>query len=330
MSQLRQDLISGDWVLVAPGRAARPKFLDTERPARKPSLKSTCVFEEPFLKAHDAWPPKMAFPNEKRWEIIVIPNKFPAVAPGDTCSIEQREGLYTSRTAVGEHDLIVTRDHNKNLVDLTPKLAEQVITTFQMLCKRSAKDSCALYSVPFWNWGVAAGSSVWHPHYQFLSLPIIPAHSARSLSGANAYFKKKHRCGRCDIIHFEQKEKVRVIAENANAIALAPYASKLPFEVRVMPKKHESYFFRSSSKTIRDVTNILQKVLGSMKKNMNDPDLNAFIHEAPLDNKSHTYHHWHIEIIPRVSTPAGFELSTGIYINTAEPEMVARTLRAGK
>lgn len=330
MSELRQDLISGDWIVLAPSRAGRPNFLDKKRPARTPALKSDCPFEESFLRAHGDWPPLAAFPNEKQWKVVVIPNKYPALASVSVCSVPLREGIYAARTGVGEHDLILTRDHRKNFPALSPSDAAEVLTIFQDLCARSAKDPCAIYAVPFWNWGPLAGASVWHPHYQFLSLPVVPPHSARSLAGAAAYFKKNHRCAQCDIIRFERAEKrvgkTRIIAENADAIAVAPYASKLPFEVRIMPKRHEVYFYKSRVQTIRGIAGLTQNILHMMKKKLNDPDVNVFIHESPLDGKTHDYHHWHIEILPRLTTPAGFELSTGVYINITPPETVPAIL----
>jgi UDPglucose--hexose-1-phosphate uridylyltransferase len=338
MSELRQDLVSGDWVIIAPGRAARPQFLDVKRPARKPSPRVTCPFEESFLRKNGDWANRIAFPGLRMSDVFVVPNKYPALAPAAVCSTPLSDGIYTMRSGVGEHDLIITRDHSKNFAELKPRVAEEVFVAFQKLCRRALNDPCTIYAVPFWNWGPLAGASVWHPHYQFLSLPVIPAHSARSIAGAAEYAKKKHECARCEIIQFErsvqrnkkQNQKSRIIAENAGAIAIAPYASKLPFEIRVMPKRHGSYFYKASPTVIRDTVRIVQEVLQKLKKNLNDPDLNAFIHEAPLDGKSHHYHHWHIEIIPRVSTPAGFELSTGIYINSSAPEAAAATLRARK
>ena len=319
-------------MVIAPGRAARPHFLDIKRPARKPSLKSDCVFEESFLKKTGVWPPLFAFPNEKKWKLIVIPNKYPALtqAAPNLCSVTMDEGIYHARTGVGVHNLLVTRDHSKNFSKLEPALAEELVVQMQKLCKAALEDPCAIYAVPFWNWGVLAGASVWHPHYQFISLPIVPVHSARSMAGSAAYFKRYHRCVRCDIIKFERKEKVRIIAENSGAIAFVPYASKFPFEVRIMPKAHQTFFHQSSRALIRDTTALVQQVTARMEKYLNDPDINVFIHESPLDGKPHNHQHWHFEIIPRVSTPAGFELSTGIYINTTAPETTAKILRGEK
>lgn len=329
MSELRQDLISGDWVVIAPGRAVRPHFLDVKRPARKPGLKSLCPFENP--KQTGNWPPLFIYPNEAKWRIIVLRNKYPALEEHvDECSLLFNEGIYAARTGVGEHELIITRDHYKNFSEIDLGTASEVLSVFQNQCKRVVADPCTIYAIPFFNWGVTAGASVWHPHYQFLSLPIVPAHSDRSLRGAETYYKKHKRCGRCDVIAFEKKEKKRVIDENEYAIAIAPYASKYQFEISILPKRHSSYFYKTSLAAIRGVASLLQTVMRRMKKTLNDPDLNVFIHEAPLNGKSHDYHHWHIEMIPRVTVPAGFELSTGIFINAVEPEKAVTILHDKK
>jgi UDPglucose--hexose-1-phosphate uridylyltransferase len=328
MSELRQDLTSGDWVLLAPARAARPKFLDAKKKPRKPTPKNACPFED--LKKSGNWPPTFVYPNEKKWEIAVIPNKYPAIERGPVCSMPFRHGIYHARTAVGTHSLLVTRDHNKHFIDLAPASAKKVFDVLQALHGVAAKDKCAAYVSSFYNYGPAAGASLWHPHYQILTLPIIPPHAAHSLHGANDYFKKYGRCVRCDIIKIERKKKVRVIAESAHAIAIAPYASKRPFEVSILPKKHWPSFRETSSAALRDIALTLQSAMRSVKKNLNDPDLNFFVHDTPLDHKDYRHHHWHIEVMPRVSVDAGFEFSTGIEINIVDPDHAAAILRGKK
>ena len=325
MSELRQDLTSGDWVLVAPGRAARPKFLDKKKTARKPSPKSTCPFED--LKKSGNQPLILALPNEKNWRFAVIPNRYPAIERGSVCSVPFRQGIYHARTAVGTHRLLITRDHNKHFVDLSARDAEKVFEVFQMLHAEAAKDRCAAYVSSFYNYGPDAGASIWHPHYQILSLPIIPPHNVRSLRGSNEYFKKFGRCVRCDIIKVERRKKTRVVAENEHALALAPYASRRPFEVSVLPKKHWASFRETSPAAVRGVARALQSALRMMKKNVHDPDLNFFVHDTPLDHKDYRHHHWHIEVIPKTSLEAGFEFSTRIDINVVDPDNAAAILR---
>ncbi len=347
MSELRQDPISGDWVLIAPGRAARPDQFLKKNPKRKPAPKSACPFED--LRKSGNWPPLMVYPRTKReagnsprktsrygvgtspdaehWQIALIPNKYPALTHGPICAALFRDGMYWAKTGIGSHNLLVTRDHNKGFADLDPKIAAKVFEILQEWHKKAAQDKCIAYTASFFNWGPSAGASIGHPHYQILSLPIVPPHNARSLRHAEQYFKKNHRCVRCDVIKEELKQKKRIVAKNKNAVAIVPYAAKKPFEMSILPRKHIPYFRKTPTETTRGMALLLQAVLMKMKRNLHDPDLNFFIHDAPTDPGKYGYHHWHIEVVPKISSPAGFELSTGIDINVVEPEAAAKILR---
>lgn len=327
MSEFREDPVSGDWVLIAPGRASRPSFLTAKRRIRKATPKSTCPFEHPEETGN--WPPLLAYPDEKHWNVMVVPNKYPALIHQDVCSVPFHYGMYLARTGVGDHDLVITRDHRKNFADLAPAAAREVFKVFQARCFAALKNPCTTYVIPFFNWGPNAGASVGHPHYQIVAAPIIPGHSAHSMANAAAYYKRHGRCVRCDVITMERKERVRIVAENRHAIALAPYASKIPFEVSIMTKAHHPFFYKTPDAVTGDVAALLQLTMKRLKAHANDPDLNFFIHEAPVDEREHRYHHWHVEVLPRLTVPAGFEFSTGIYINIVPPEL-ATAILAGK
>ncbi len=324
MSELRQDPISGDWVIIAPSRNARPHYLDKKKTKRKPTPKSECPFED-LEASHNQ--PIALYPNDRKWRIAVIPNKYPAFAHENQCATPIRDGIYELMEGVGEHVLIITRNHNKNFADLDLDEATDVFKVFQDRYRIASKDPCVRYATAFYNFGPGGGASVWHPHYQFMAMPAIPSHSTRSLENTEKYFKKNRRCLRCDVIAFERKKKARVFAENGHAIALAPYASKLPFEFGILPKKHFASFAETPESVIRATAELVQLAMKQLKKNMNDPDLNFFIHSTSIDGHPYPHHHWHIEIFPRISTPAGFEFSTGMYINTVEPENAVKILR---
>ena len=337
MSELRQDIISGDWVILAPGRAARPKFLDEKKKARTPSPKAACPFEN--LEKSGNWPPILVYPGKdllnNKWKIAVIRNKYPALIPSNVCSTPTKHGMYHGMTGIGAHNLIITHDHYKNFADLEPAMAAKLLETIQTCHMLAAEDRCAEYVSSFFNWGPGSGASIWHPHYQVLVLPMVPAHTVHSLRGAHRYFEKHKRCVRCDMIKSEKKEKTRIIEENKYAIAFAPYASKHPLEVAILPKKHESSFRGASKAVIAGTAELLQSVMKRIKKYANDPDLNFFVHDAPLTHgnyrhRDYRYHHWHIEVIPKISTAAGFELSTWIDINTVDPDHAAAILRGKK
>jgi UDPglucose--hexose-1-phosphate uridylyltransferase len=330
MSELRQDIVSGDWVLIAPKRASRPSFSDEKKKPRKHSPQSTCPFED--LEASGEWPPLIAYPYGKDWEIAVVPNKYPMIVEGKQGERSKlfRRGIYQLRTAVGSHWLLITRDHNRHFGELSDAEAGRVFEVFREAHEMSIKDSAAAYVASFYNYGPTAGASIWHPHYQIVTLPIIPAHTAHSLQGAREYFKKNKRCVRCDVIKTERRAGIRVVAENEHAIALAPYASMDPFEVNVLPKRHWPSFRETSPEALHDAALMLRDVLNKIKVRLGDPDLNFFIHDTPLDHKDRHYHHWHIEVIPRLKIDAGFEFSTGIGVNPIDPDDAAAILRGEK
>jgi UDPglucose--hexose-1-phosphate uridylyltransferase len=234
-----------------------------------------------------------------------------------------------SSMGVGYHDVVVTRDHEKNLTDLPPK---KVFDIFDILRKRFlmlAEDDCIHYVSALHNWGPSAGASIYHPHYQIFALPIIPPDVHHSLEGSKKYFKKHRRCVHCEILAYEKGEKKRIIAENEHAVALAPYTSRRPFEVRIFPKKHFPFFEKTTDAELRGCALMLQSVLARIRKYLRDPDLNFYIHTGPLKSqKSYSHYHWHIEIIPNIPPPpAGFEMGTGIDINTVTPEKTAAILK---
>jgi UDPglucose--hexose-1-phosphate uridylyltransferase len=326
MSEFRKDIVSGDWIVMAPERSNRPHGIKEAAKKRKPSPRRTCPFEHPERTGN--WPPIHQWPKRGPWQILLIPNKYPALQHGDECAVEEREGVYSRMEGVGWHDLVVTRDHVKDFPKLTPRVAAQVLAMFQERYRDARKNDCLQYVSAFGNWGASAGASLFHPHYQLLSLPIIPPHVGRALRGSERYFRKHKRCAHCDIIAEERKRGTGLIAENAHAVALAPFASRDPYSVKIFPKRHESRFGSADAKTLRAVAALLQKVLGRVERRLGDPDYNFFIHSAPLhDAAKHHHYHWHMEVEPKISVDAGFELSTGIEINIVSPEQAAKLLR---
>ncbi len=328
MSELREDPVSGDWIILAPERAKRPEQLVKRAAPRVIAPKNSCPFED--LSASGNWPPVALYPAApKPWKIAVIPNKYPALSHIKGCAMDMLQGVYHAKTGVGEHELVVTRDHRKNVGELDPATARELFSMVQARHRALAEDPCNAYISTFFNWGRAAGASISHPHYQILALPIVPPHATRSLYGAERYHKKHRRCVRCDIIANEQKKKERVVKENRHAIAIAPYASKRPFEVSIFPRRHTPYFSKTSAAAMGDVVAILQAVMKSMKRRLHDPDLNFFIHDAPVDGRAYAYHHWHLEVVPTnvISPPGGFEVSTIININVVDPAKAAAILK---
>lgn len=324
-SEFRQDLVSGDWVVIAPKRLNRPdQFKRKEK--RIISPKKNCPFEDPQKSGHDK--PSLVYPSFRKWLIQVVPNKYSVLAHGKVCPHNGLKGPYSIMDGIGVHDVVITKDHYKNFSHLDKKIAIELFKIFQKRYKMIIKEDCMKYFFAFHNWGPKAGASIFHPHYQILSLPIIPPDVSRSLDGSKKYFKEHKRCVHCDMIKFELKERKRIVYENKEAVVFTPFVAKEPFELRIFPKKHNPCFASSSDKLITGIVDVLQVVLKKLEKHLGDPDYNFFIHTAPIGNeKNHSYYHWHIEILPKFSIAAGFEIGTGIEITVVDPDEAARILR---
>lgn len=325
MSDLRQDPVSGDWIIVAAERNNRPLEAPKKSP-RKPTPKNKCPFED--LEKSGNGPVILRYPASGDWRAVIVPNKYPAVLHKNVCAAEFYDGFYKMKSGVGRHEILITRDHEKNIAHLGLKDGLEVFVLLQERYRAFVLDECLEYASTFFNWGFEAGASIYHPHFQIISLPILPPDVAHSLYGSLRYFEKNKRCVHCDILKYELKLGARIVAEDENALAMAPFVSRSPYEVRIFPKKHRPFFEAMPENELQSVVVILQKVLRQMEKKLNDPDLNFFIHTAPIHNQEdYQYYHWHLEILPKITSIAGFELGTGVDVNVVNPDVAAKMLR---
>jgi UDPglucose--hexose-1-phosphate uridylyltransferase len=327
-SEFRQDIVSGDWVLIAPGRKKRPHDLVSKEKRNPPPPLEKCPFEDPQGSGNER--PSIIRPeNSKNWRIQVIPNLYPAVS-SDKAVIPSvfSNGPYFYMPGAGYHDIVITRDHYKNFAALSLPEALEVLSVIQERYKMIAEDPRIAYVSIFHNWGPTAGASIYHPHYQIISIPVVPPDVSHSLHGSERYYSENGKCAHCAIIEKENQGKKRVIFENENALAFLPFVSREPFEIRIFPKKHEPYFEDCGENVLKDVAEALQKSLVMLENKLGDVDYNFFIHTAPIKEKERfSYYHWHIEIQPKISTLGGFELSTGIEITIVDPDDGATFLK---
>jgi UDPglucose--hexose-1-phosphate uridylyltransferase len=322
MSELRQDPASGEWVIIAPSRSGRP-HIATKNNARP---KTKCPFDDP--EASGNWPPSLGYFEKGKWQVLVIPNKFPALAHPKSCPAVSGRAPFVRLAGAGFHELVLTRDHKKNFPKLSKEMSLRVFEAFANRFEAASGDPCLNYVSVFGNWGSSTGASLPHPHYQLIALPVVPADVARSLEGSRKFFGKERKCVHCLAIRGEKQAKARLVAENDVALAFAPYASWNAYEVKIYPKRHIAAFESSPRAELAGTAELLQVVLRKMEKNLKSPDNNFFIHTSPLrgseDVKSY---HWHIEVVPKLSIIAGFELATGMDINAVPPEIAAKILR---
>jgi UDPglucose--hexose-1-phosphate uridylyltransferase len=324
VSELRQDLVSGDWVVIATGRAKRPIDFANFVRAKDDKGIEACLFEDPVASGQE--PDVLIYhKDDGDWTLRVFPNKFPAFSPEKTRNLN--EGPYTATTGHGYHEIVVTRDHFRHLALMSTMEVAEVFDAFQDRYLEHMSKKSVNYVAIFHNYGIEAGASIPHPHSQIMAIPEVSPYVKLELDGAQAYHKHNRHCVFCVMAEYEVQEKKRVVFENADFVAFCPFASRAAFEVHVMPKKHSPYFERITDAQKVALAEVFSKALGSIFSALKDPPYNFYIHTAPCDGKDYPHYHWHIEILPHTSTWAGFELDTGIEISTIQPEAAAEYLR---
>jgi UDPglucose--hexose-1-phosphate uridylyltransferase len=340
---LRFDLISGDWVVIATGRAKRPETFKREKRRREVMPKSQCPFcnvseqEEPVLVFSDGQQVSWRQSDCRQiggnriaansWTTIVVPNKFPAFIPASKLSRREEGPFYHILDAVGFHEVVITSDHKKQLAQFSIEQVKEVFDVYQERYRSLKKGKFVNHISIFHNHGKEAGASVSHPHSQIITTPLLDVDLKKALSNAKNYFKKHKVCIYCQMNEWERKSKTRIIFENESFLVLCPFASKSAFEVIVSPKKHLPYFEEITEKEKWQLAQAFKTALAKLFKALQDPAYNFYLHTAPCDGKKYSYYHWHWTILPKTSTWAGFEIGTRMEISTIEPERAAEYLR---
>lgn len=263
-------------------------------------------------------------PDNDGWWIRVVPNKFPALQiEGDLN--RAGEGMFDKMNGIGAHEVVIeTPKHGLDLPDMTDRQVAEVLWAFRDRSIELRKDSRFRYVLIFKNHGAEAGATLEHPHSQIIALPIVPKRVQEEIDGARRYYDYKERCVFCDIIHQEMNDGTRIVQENDSFLSFFPYASRFPFEVWIVPKRHEVFFSDIQKNGVTNLSKILRSTLRKLKYALDNPDYNFLIHTTPFDEGAVPYYHWHIEIMPRLTRVAGFEWGTGFYINPMPPEEAAK------
>jgi UDPglucose--hexose-1-phosphate uridylyltransferase len=328
MPELRRDPVIGRWVIIATSRGRRPNDFETVQDYQQAG---TCPFCPGF---EDKTPPEiLAYYNPGReknkpgWWVRVVSNKFPALEIES--GVERTaEGMYDKMNGMGAHEVIIeTPNHNESLHDMDLKRLEDVFWAYRDRILDLAKDPRLEYILIFKNHGAAAGASLMHSHSQLMALPMVPIRVYHEETGARKYFDYKERCVYCDIIHQESVQKIRVVAQNKDFIAITPFASRSPFELWVLPLRHSSDFQDIHKTEVSSLASMMKLVLGKHHRVLNNPPFNFILHTAPLKSPKRPHTHWYIEISPKLTKQAGFEHGTGFYINPTPPEEAAQFLR---
>jgi UDPglucose--hexose-1-phosphate uridylyltransferase len=328
LPELRKDPITGRWVIVATGRAKRPR--DFSREPVRPSRAGFCPF---CYGAEEKTPPEvLAFrpsggANQPGWTLRVVPNKFPVLEIEGELN-RQGEGMFDRMNGIGAHEVIIeTPNHTVSMAELSDKEVEDVLWAFKKRVVDLRQDRRLRYTVLFKNHGEAAGATLEHSHSQLIALPVTPKRVREEIDGAKSYFDYKERCIYCDIVQQELRTETRVVTETERFAVLCPYAARFPFETWILPKRHEAHFEDSDAATLSNLAWVLRGTLRKLDQALERPAYNFIIHTAPLQEGQMPHYHWHLEIMPKLTKVAGFEWATGFHINPTPPEESAKFLR---
>lgn len=328
MAVLRQDITTQDWVIIAPERGKRPQDRPPARGARPVvTYDASC----PLCPGNEArTPPEvLRIPNGSHdWAVRVIPNKFGVVTPEGTLQYRKDSPLFPTIAGVGYHEVIVeTPVHNGQFARMTDAEVEQVLWAYQARYQALRVDARVACILIFKNDGERAGTSLTHPHSQLVALPVVPIQMRQKVRVAQQHYHDTGRCLYCDLVHAEVDAQARLVLASEPFVVFHPFASHAPFETWIAPTQHQPSFGHASWADLAALARVLRQTLQALTDALETPDINIILHTAPIAEETQPYYLWHLQIVPRGSVIAGFELGSGMAISTMPPEETAAIMR---
>lgn len=341
-------IVPSESVLVATARSMRPK--KTEQPAERDTRPHvpTC----PFCRGNEhLTPPAIdVWPDASQWDIRIVENLYPVLGD-DHRHRNLNLGLQQTIDGYGRHEVMIDHAvHGIAVHDMEVSHIAQVFHAYQRRMTQLYESNEHLrYVLVFKNFGAAAGASLNHTHSQLIGMPVVPHNVQAEVSHSRSYYTKHHHCIFCALIDealtFEATIYDRasgaiqrqihvgqyVIERGQRFLALKPFASRYEWELHILPLTHQSDFLRASPEDLADLAWVLKRTMMRLNSVLGGVQYNYFLHSQPhtpdAEDCAPSYH-WHLEICPRTTVPSGFELGSGLFVNTVSPEEAAEQLRA--
>ena len=340
-------IVPSESVLVATARNMRPK--QKEEPAPRDNRQH--VEQCPFCTGNEHKTPPLlyAFPDEQNWQVRIVENLYPVLGDGDSGQ-NFAFGLQQAIDGYGRHEVIIDHNHHGICVH---EMSESHLAALFCVYRDRMKvlydaDQRLRYVLVFKNYGPAAGASMAHTHSQIIATPVIPNNIQAELENSHQYYDAHRHCIFCTLINEaltyeatiydkdsgEVSRKIDVgqyvVERSEKFIAIKPFASKYEWEVHILPLSHEADFLKLNDGDAQDFARVLNRTMKRLEVVIGGAQYNYFLHSLPhteIDAEYKDSYHWHLEICPRTSIPAGFELGSGLFVNTISPEDAARQLR---
>jgi UDPglucose--hexose-1-phosphate uridylyltransferase len=319
--ELRKDPITKSWVVIGhPEHAAMPEGC-------------------PLCPGHEAEQHTLLVrPSDGPWKVRVMPHLDPLYRI-ETELGREAEGIYDRMGLVGAHEIVVeTPEHGKRLSQMSDEEIDGVLSVYAQRIVDLKQDRRFKYVTIFKNQGAVAGAEWEHAHSQVTATTFVPRRILYELRASRTWFQSKERCVFCDIVRQEEKRGKRMVDIQGEYYAFCPYASRVPYEVWLLHKKHNHLYEQPKPGSNRmQLAALLGRVLRRIEKITGD--YHMVVHTAPntssykgeLANYWTTIaddYHWHIEILPIVESRSKSYSIKEVYFNPLEPEVAAERLRA--
>ncbi len=321
VSQLRLNPLTGRWVTIVAERGQRPSDFAPRTRVVESDPDRPC----PFCPGNEeSTPPALERLDEGgSWRMRVLPNRYPAFSGDEPFSVHHLGPVHVEAEASGIHEVFVfTRDHHGGLHDLSDTDAADVVRVLQRRFSEHAAAANLRYTQAIINHGREAGASLAHPHGQILGLPFVPGEVLEEQRGFNRF---EGGCILCATVEAELVDRVRVVFATDDVVCICPFWSGAPFELMIIPRSHDLHLTDSADRTVAAVGVAIRDAIAHLRAAVGDVSYNLVVRTAP-----HHYggaFHWHVNILPKLHTTAGFERGTGVLINIVPPEAAAEHLR---
>ncbi len=328
MSELRLNVVTREWVIIAPERASRPS---DSPPSRRHIALAPHDSSCPFCPGNESMTAAEidrceAAPGQ--WQTRVVANMFPVLSRDVPGLKPRHNGLKTAVNGFGTHEVVIDSPrHDLTIAQLSLQEVECIVRTYRARYQALRADPSIAHIIVFKNHGYAAGTSLAHPHSQIVGTPVVSHQVRERIRTMEDHLALFGECVLCRLVAEEIDQAVRIVHLSPSFVAMVPYAALSSYHLWVFPRRHMAWFGDISDDEVKDLAHTLQVVMKKLYRGLGNPDFNYLIRSAPRTCTDEEYH-WYVSIVPRVGQAAGFELGSGIYVNPCLPEDAAAMLRA--
>lgn len=341
-------IVPSESVLIATARSQRPRKQESQYKHDSRAYVPECQ----FCPGHEEQTPPqiMSVPEDQPWRIRIVRNLYPVLADDDVHPVISF-GVQQAIDGYGRHEVVI--DHSTHGIQLYEMNVDHLALLFTIYRDRMnalyERDQRIRSVLVFKNFGPAAGGSIPHTHSQIIAMPVVPQNINDEVTASKSFYDKHGHCVFCTLIDealtFEAtfydrmsgavRRKINVgqyvVDRSKKFIAIKPFASRFEWEIHILPLAHCHDFCDATTEDLQDFAFILHQTMRRLHAVLGSLQYNFFLHSSPHDDSGVSKNkafHWHLEICPRTSIPTGFELGSGLFVNSLAPEVAAEKLRS--